>query len=140
MITKNATDVRRDWSSVMESAIRERPQFIKRTRDYLVLADMKLLATLLSGYRFTAVRFNQDGSVTLSLRELDLTESAATEAEAKLLLGKSILDYAEFYYSEFSIWSNTPSKKNHVPYVMKALIIDDAAKIGNSIVCQAPKT
>lgn len=140
MFTLNATDVRRDWSAVMESVIREKPQFIKRTRDYMVLTDVKLLENLLSAYHFTADKFvEEDGSVTLSLRELDLAENAPTEAEARKLLGQSILDYAEDFYKEFSLWSTAPNRKGHVPYVLKALIIDDVGKIGDLIKCQAGK-
>ena len=54
MYAMNATDVRREWSTVMENAVRKGPQFIKRTRDYMVLADISLLENLLSAYEFTA--------------------------------------------------------------------------------------
>lgn len=140
MLTLNATDVRRDWSAVMECAIREKPQFIKRTRDYMVLADLELFEDLLSAYQYTADRFTEeDGTVTLSLNELDLAENAQTEAEARQLLGRSILDYAEDFYNEFALWSASPNRKTHIPYVLKALIIDDAGKIGDLISCQAGK-
>jgi hypothetical protein len=137
MFTLNATEVRRNWSAVMESVVREKPRFIKRTRDYMVLADVKLFEHLLAAYHFTADKFTEeDGSITLSLRELDLVEHAQTEAEAKELLGKSILDYAEDFYQEFSLWSAAPNRKSHIPYVLKALVIDDAVKIGDSIECR----
>jgi hypothetical protein len=137
MFIMNATDVRRDWSTVMERVVREKPLFIKRTRDYMVLTDLSLLEELLSAYNFAADCFlEEDGSVTLSLRELDLAENAKTEAEARVLLGQSILDYAEDFYNEFALWSAAPNRKKHVPYVLKALIMDDAARIGESILCQ----
>ena len=141
MFTRNATDVRRDWSAVMESVVRDKPQFIKRTRDYMVLTDIELFKNLLSAYEFTADRYIEaDGSVTLSLRELDLAENAPTEAEARLLLGHSILEYAEDFYNEFALWSAAPNRKGHVPYVLKALIMDDADKIGDAVVCQAGRS
>lgn len=141
MFFLNATDVRRDWSAVMERAVREKPQFIKRTRDYMVLTDISLLEELLSAYDYTADRFvEDDGSVTLSLLELDLAESAKTESEARKLLGKSILDYAEDFYNEFALWSAAPNRKKHISYVLKALIIDDATRIGESIICRPGKS
>ncbi len=140
MFTINATDVRQDWSAVMERVIREKPQFIKRTRDYMVLTNINLFETLLSVYQYTADRFNEeDGSVTLSLRELDLVENAPTEKEARNLLGNSILEYAEDFYNEFSLWSTAPNRRVHVPYILKALILDDAVKLGDSIECQVGK-
>ena len=140
MFTLNATDVRRDWSAVMESVVREKPQFIKRTRDYMVLTDMKLLENLLSVYTFTADRFTEeDDSITLSLNELDLAENAKSEVEARKLLGKSILEYAIDFYSEFSLWSSAPNRQPHVPYILKALIVDNAEKLGESIQCRPGK-
>lgn len=123
----------------METAVREKPQFIKRTRDYMVLTDLKLFESLLSAYQFTADKFTEaDGSITLSLNEIDLVENGKTEAEARSLLGKSILEYSEDFYNEFTLWSAAPNRKNHIPYIFRALSIDDSGKIGDSVVlCQA---
>ena len=35
----NATDVRKEWSTIVDSAVRVKPQFFKRTRDYCFLSD-----------------------------------------------------------------------------------------------------
>lgn len=134
MYAINATDVRRYWSAIMENAIREKPQFIKRTRDYMVLTDVKLMENLLNAYRFTANKTSEkSGSVTFKLNELDLSATASSENEAKILLGKAILSYAENFYNDYVLWSAAPDTKNHIPYVMKALIYDDAEKIAESI-------
>ena len=80
MITLNATDVRNDWSSVVDTVVREKPQFIKRTRDCMLLSNIKLMETLLTAYTFTAEKFiEDDGSITLSLNQIDLVENAETE-------------------------------------------------------------
>lgn len=140
MLTMNATDVRKNWSEVADSVIRTRPQFIKRTRDYMMLSNCELIESLLAAYDFTANKYvEEDGSVTLSLNELDLIENAPTEEKAKKLLAESILDYAVEFYNEFSLWSVAPNRKSHVPYVLKALIIDDVQKIEECIVCRAGK-
>ena len=140
MLAQNATDVRRNWSEVTDRVIREKPQFIKRTRDCMVLTDVKLFESLLAVYHMTADIFiEDDGSITLSLRELDLAENAPTEAEARKLLGESILDYAEDFYKEFQLWSVAPNRKSHIPYVLKALVINDAGMIGDAVECQAGK-
>ena len=140
MLTLNATDVRKEWSSVVDSVIREKPRFIKRTRDYMLLSNLKTLETLLSAYTFTAKKFVEDnGSVTLSLNEIDLVENGTTENEAKYKLAKSILEYAEDYYNDFSAWSSAPNREPHIPYVLKCLIIDDINKIGDLIKCRVGK-
>ena len=132
----NATDARRDWSSVVDSVLRDKPTFIKRTRDYVFLSDISILESLLQAYSFTAVRFvEEDGSITLSLDQLDLVENAPSEQEALTNLSLAILDYAEDYYDEFAYWSRG-DRKAHIPYVIKALILDDPAAIGRLVECR----
>lgn len=138
MLTMNATDVRNNWSQVLDNVVREKPTFIKRTRDYIVLTNEDTLADILEVYTFSAVQYTEDdGSITLSLNELDLAENAPTPAEAKRQLAQSILDYSSDFYEEFAYWSKAANRKSHVPYVLRALILNDADKIGECISCQA---
>lgn len=140
MLTMNATDVRKNWSEVSDSVIRERPSFIKRTRDYMMLSSLELMNDLLAAYTFTAERFTEsDGSITLSLNEIDLVENAETEAKAKEQLANAILEYAFDYYSEYKVWSTAPNRKAHIPYVFKAIILDDVKQIGECIQCRDGK-
>lgn len=140
MLLMNATDVRRDWSEVVDNVVRDKPKFIKRTRDYMMLTNMRVLENVLSAYSFTAEKFiEENGSVTLSLNEIDLIENGKDEQDAKLLLAKSILEYAEDYYQDFNLYSNSPNRKAHVPYVLKALVYEDEKKIGDLIQCQVGK-
>lgn len=138
MLSANATDVRKNWSSVVDSVIREKPVIIKRTRDFMVLANRELFSDMLSAYTFSAKKFvEDDGSVTLSLNEMDIAENAPTEDEAKRALAIAVLDYAEDFYNDFHYWSSAPNRKAHIPYVLRALLLDDAEKIGECISCQA---
>lgn len=140
MFSINATEVRKEWSTIVDNVVREKPQFIKRTRDYMVLANMDLFEDVLSAYSFNAEKFiEDDGSVTLSLVEMDLVENAETEEQAKLSLAKSILEYSEEFYNEFQLWSKAPNRKQHVPYVLKALMLDNASTIGELIQCHSGK-
>ncbi len=140
MLTMNATDVRKNWSEVSESVIREKPRFIKKTRDYMLLSNMEFINELLSGYSFTANRYiEKDGSVTLSLNELDLIENGLTEKDALKKLSQAILGYAVDFYDDFNVWSVAPNRKSEIPYVFKALILSDISKIGECIKCQDGK-
>ena len=131
MLTMSATDVRKNWSEVVDKVVREKPQFIKRTRDYLMLSDVNFMQSLLDAYHFTAQKATEgDGSVTLSLNELDLAENGKTEGDAKQKLAAAILEYSEDFYDDFHYWSEAPNRKAHIPYVFKALILGDAEKIG----------
>jgi len=137
MLTLNATDVRKEWSLVMDTVVREKPQFIRRTRDYMMLADVDFLKILLETYVFYADEFvEDDGSITLTLNEIDLVTNGIDENDAKKKMALEILEYAEEFYNEFNLYSVAPNRKSHIPYVFKALILDDAEKIGDIIICQ----
>ncbi len=140
MLTMNSTDVRKNWSEVVDRAVREKPQFIKRTRDYLMLSDVNFMELLLDTYHFTAKEETEDdSSVTLSLNEIDLVENGKDEKEAKQRLAESILEYSEDFYIDFNYWGTAPNRKTHIPYVFKALILGNAEKIGELITCQSGK-
>jgi predicted RNase H-like HicB family nuclease len=141
MLIMNATDVRKDWSAVIDNVVRIKPQFFKRTRDCLMLTDVRFLLTMLSAYQFTATIYKEeDNTVTISLNEIDLVENAETEELAKQQLAESIMEYAEDYYDDFAYWSSASNRVEHVPYVIKALILNDAQQIGEQIVCQSGKS
>ena len=136
MIAMNATQVRNEWSTVVDSVIREKPKFIKRTRDRLLLSDVNVIRDMLDAYEYKAKKYTEDdGSITLGLMELDLAENGTDEKDAAIKLAKSILEYSEDYYNEFSYWYSAPNRKAHLPYVIKALIINDVDKIGGLVTC-----
>ena len=138
--TINATDVRKEWSAVVDNTVRIKPQFVKRTRDYLFLSDFHFMEDLLLGYSYSALRMDEkDGTVTLALNEINLVENGADEDEARSKLAAAILEYAEDFYRDFSYWGNAPNLKSQIPYVFKALFIGDAQKLGERIQCQAGK-
>lgn len=140
MLAMNATDARKAWSLVVDQVIREKPKFIKRTRDYMILSDVRFLEVLLSGYSFSAECFiEEDGSVTISLNEIDIVENGKSEEEVKQKLAQSIIDYAEDFYSDFKYWGSAPNRMSQIPYVFKALILDDVKKIGDLIKCRDGK-
>jgi hypothetical protein len=137
MLAMNATDVRKEWSAVCDSVIREKPQFIKRTRDYMMLSDLSVIEAMLEKYTFHAESFiEEDGSVTLGLDEIDLAENGIDEADAIRKLAAGILDYSEDYFNEFQYWYSSKNRKSHLPYVMKALIINDIEVLGGLIECR----
>lgn len=138
MLALSATKVRSEWSSVVDEVVRNRPCFIKRTRDYMLLSDTEFIEQLLEGYGFTASEYAEDdGSVVLSLNEIDLMATGKDREDAVKNLAEEILEYACEYYDEFQLWHSAQNRKGHLPYVFKALILGDATKIGELIKCQA---
>ncbi len=140
MLMEQATNVRKEWSSVCDSVIHNKPKFIKRTRDKMWFSNLETMAEILKIYHFTAGKYiEDDGSITLSLNEIDLVENGNNEKEARLNLGKAILEYSVDYYNEYELYCHSPNRKQHVPYIFKALIMDDPEKIGELIECQDGK-
>lgn len=140
MLMEQATTVRKEWSAVCDSVIHNKPKFIKRTRDKMWFSNLEIMSELLEIYQFTAIKYiENDGSVTLSLNEIDLVENGPDEQTARLNLAKAILDYSLDYYNEYETYSRSPNRKKHIPYIFKALIIDDPEKIGEILQCQDGK-
>ena len=140
MLMEQATEVRKEWSAVCDSVIHEKPKFIKRTRDKMWFSNLETMSEILSIYKFTAERYiENDGSITLSLNEIDLIENGETEQIAKAALGKAILEYSVDYYNNYKLYSNSLNRKGHIPYIFKALIMDNPEMIGESIQCQNGK-
>lgn len=137
MLMEKATDVRKEWSSVCDSVIHDKPKFIKRTRDKMWFSNLETIVDILQAYQFTAKKFvEDDGSITLSLNEIDLVENGIDEAAARFALGTAILDYSTDYYNDYAYYSHSPNRKGHVPYIFKAIITDNPKLIGDSILCQ----
>ena len=140
MLTEKATNVRKEWSAVCDSVIHDKPKFIKRTRDCMWFSNLETMSEILQAYHFTAQRFvEKDGSITLSLNEIDLIENGKDNQEALKKLGNSIFEYSVEYYNNYAFYSHSPNRKKHIPYIFKALIMDNAEKIGESIECQDGK-
>lgn len=137
---EQATTVRKEWSAVCDSVIHNKPKFIKRTRDKMWFSNLEIMSELLEVYHFTAIKYiEKDGSITLSLNEIDLVENGPDEQTARLNLAKAILEYSLDYYNEYEIYSRSPNRKKHIPYIFKALIMDDPEKIGEMLQCQDGK-
>ena len=141
VLMEQATTVRKEWSAVCDSVIHEKPKFIKRIRDKMWFSNLETMSEILEVYHFTAMKYiENDGSVTLSLNEIDLLENGKNEQEARLNLAKSILEYSLDYYNEYEMYSHSPNRKKHIPYIFKALIIDNPEKIGAMLQCQDGKS
>jgi len=63
---------------------------------------------ILKPYTFTAKTYKEDdGTVTISLNEIDLVENALTEEEALKRMASAVVEYANDYYNDFQYWSQS---------------------------------
>lgn len=137
----NATDVRKDWGSFIDSVVRSRPKFIKRSRDYIFAASTDMLKEMLKEYRLTATIYEEEnGTVTVALEEIDIVSNGRAKEEALNLLASDLQEYAEEYYNEFEYWYSAPNRKAHLPYVLKILLQNETKDILSMIKCQAGKS
>ncbi len=136
MIMTPATEVRKDWSNVCDKIMHDKPQFVKRTRDKMCFFSFETMLDVLDIYQYTFEKIvEEDGSITLSLNEIDIIENGKNEFDARVNMANAILEYAMEYYDNYKIYSNAPNRKKHVPYVLRALLIDDVQRIGESLIC-----
>ena len=130
MLMEQATNVRKEWSAVCDSVVHEKPKFIKRTRDKLWFSNLDTMTEILSAYKFTAEKYiEDDGSITLSLNEIDLVENGENEQEARLALGKAILEYSSDYYEDYAFYSKSPNRKGHIPSTQQCYLLTFSQKI-----------
>lgn len=136
----SATDVRKNWSSICDDVVRNRPVFVKRTRDEMVITSIEDMKNILEGLKYhTDIYKEDDGTVTAVLREIDLAENGPDKEAACMSLSEAILDYAEDYYSEFQLYRNAPNRRIHLPYVMKAILLGEPASVKEEMVCRNGK-
>ena len=135
-MTMNATEVRKNWSLTLDTVIREKPVYVKRTRDNVAILNQDTLNDILSAYLFLAKQYTEaDGSITLSAVDLDIAVNAGNLDDAKMELAKDIKEYSEDFYNDFSMWSAARNRKKHIPYVLKALTLETKV-LAEEIICQ----
>lgn len=119
----NATDVRRDWGSFIDNVVRFKPSLVKRNRDYLAAISLEHLDAVLEPYRFTLEYEKEaDGSLSGSLKELDILANAANLDALKAEISIELIEYAQEYMNEFDKYYGAPNRKPHFPYIMRVLI------------------
>lgn len=123
---KKATDVRKHWSEFFDAVVREKPQFVKKTRDSLFAVNLDTLKELLAYYTFNVTLLKEDdGTITASLNELNIITNGKDTEEAISLLVDDIVEYSEEYYNEFSYWITGQNTRKHLPYILNVLIQND---------------
>ena len=135
-ISLNSSEVRKSWSSVIDSVVRDKPVFIQRTHDNVTMISTKMLQSFLAPLTFTVAFVTEDdGSVTASLEDLDIFVNASSKDDCMKLLLDDMKEYAQDFYNEFNFWSSAPNRKKHIPYVLKILSTPDN-KLLEDMKCQ----
>lgn len=134
--TLNATDVRRHWGQFNDDIVREGPRFVKRNRDSWAALSSEHLKAAFATFTFEAeLLYEEDGSVTASLKGFDLVENGETEEEAIDLLTEELIEYANEYQDNFKTYFGSPNRHDQFPFIMNVLSQDDSEGVKSLIRC-----
>lgn len=140
MLAMSSSDVRKEWSEVMDTVVRRGPVLLRRNRDYMMLCSDETISQIVSDVTLTATQYTEaDGSVTLSVEQLDLVAHGEDLEGAVVALVADWVEYAEEYFQEFQAYSHAPNRKGHLPYVMKALAAKSPKELEGAVVCRRGK-
>jgi len=142
-IFQSATVVRNNFSDTIDKAIYDRPQFINRTKDLALLVGAELLNNILSSavIHYSAEYDKSSKTYVLTNAEIDdILASGETLEDALNDLSNNLLEYAHEYYDEFGLYSRTPNRKAHLPYVIRILMLENPQNVKEMLVCQNGKS
>lgn len=136
MLSVNSTKVRKDFGGYIDTIVRRKPIFIKRSRDYIMGISIDMAKELVKDITFQYERFvEKDGSITLSLVDFDIVVNADKENDSIDLLIKELREYAEDYYNEIEYWSSDKNRKNQFPGILKVLMSNREDELKETFLC-----
>jgi len=139
---RSATEVRKNFSECIDRAVHDRPQFVNRTRDGVVVIGERFFDDLLaSAVIHCTITKDEDGTAFVTNGELsDLIGSGETEAAAIRDLATQLVEYAAEYYENYALYSRSPNRKRHLPYVLRILTLGEPDAVREILVCQSGKS
>lgn len=141
MLAMSSSDVRKEWSGVMDKVVRHGPVMLRRNRDYMMLCSDETISQIVEDVTLEVQQFTEsDGSVTLSAQRLDLVVNGEDFQTALAFLVRDWVEYAEEYFQDFSMYSHAPNRKGHLPYVMKAITAQCDDELEGAVVCRPGKS
>jgi hypothetical protein len=134
MKTLNASEVRSDFSTFIDTVVHERPMVFKRNRDHVLSISMEQANSLLESYRFKAISVPEDdGTVTISLEGFDLVVNAPDLDQAVWKIAEELIDYSQDYFDHFALYFKTTNRGKHFPYVMKVALAGGVQEVAGLI-------
>ncbi|WP_105614746.1 hypothetical protein [Vallitalea okinawensis] len=119
---QSSTEVRKNWGAFIDDVMRKKPAFVKRSRDIFTVLSIEQLDLILSKYSMSGhIIAEEDGSYTATINEIDLVANDETKDGVKEKLIDDLLEYAEEYIEEFSLYYHSSNRREHFPYIYKTL-------------------
>ncbi len=130
MLTLNATDVRKEFSSFIDTVVREKPVAFTRNRDQILAMSIDQIQILLQALSFHINWFEEDdGTITASLEEIDIVVNAENMDKAKRDMANELIEYSSEYLNNYRLYSISPNRRMHFPYVIKISIQKDIEEV-----------
>ena len=124
--TLSATDVRKNWSQFNDDIVREGPRFVHRNRDEWAALSSDHLKAAFDHLPITTTNFTEeDGTITMSVNELDIVENGDSIEDALDLATDALIDYAQEYMDYFQQYFNSANRKAHLPFILKIIAQPD---------------
>ncbi len=138
---QSATEVRKNFSECIDLAVHERPLFVSRTRDGVVLIGERFFGDLLetATIHCTFEEESDDGYVLTNEEITDIIAFGKTKPEAMHDLAEQLLEYAAEYYENYNLYSRSPNRKAHIPYVLRILTLAEPNAVEGMFVCRDGK-
>ncbi len=138
---QSATEVRKNFSECIDLAVHERPQFVSRTRDGVVLIGERFFDDLLETATIHCTFEDESGGGYILTNEeiSDIIASGKTKPEAMHDLAEQLLEYAAEYYENYSLYSRSPNRKAHIPYVLRILTLAEPNAVEGIFECRDEK-
>lgn len=130
----NLTDARKNFSSLYDQvSIAFRPTIIKRKKHEQVLVlRVDLQKMLLSHFSLKPeIIAEDDGSVTLSLDQLEIYVNSFSLEEAIDALVCDLKFYAQDYIERSQLFLHAPNRQSHFPYLLRVLLCNDDEEVRN---------
>jgi antitoxin YefM len=128
------TEARNQFSTLYDSVFNTfNPTIIKRKQtEEIALLRVDLLQMVL--VKFTLhpeILPEKDGSVTLTLDQLELYVNNLTFEAALADLIQDLKIYAQDYIARPQLFLQSPNRKGHFPYILRVLLCDSDSEIGS---------
>lgn len=141
MLAVNATDVRKEFGNYIDTIVRTKPIFIKRSRDYIMGISVDMIKELVRDVEFTVEEFREDdGSTTLSMAEFGIVANAENFEEANELILNDLREYALEYYEDPLFWGSDLKRKAQFKKILKVLVTEDEKELKDCLICQVGKS
>lgn len=139
MLAINATEVRKDWGNYIDTIVRDKPIFVKRSRDYFACMDIDTLKSLVSNIKFNAeYEYDEDSKVVMFIDGFDCVVTGDDIDDAKAKLIEDLREYAQQYFEDAQTWNTDKKRAGQINELLKIVVCTDA-ELMEDLICQLSK-